>query len=578
MENSNKSGLARFMPALGWLPTYQKSYLVADLIAGLTLAAYMVPAAIGDASLANLPPEAGLYACLFPGLIFWLFCSSRHTTISVTSAISLLIGSSLGAMAGGNNERFYALATTTALLVGIIGVVAWAVRGGAVVHFVSETVMLGFKCGVALFLASTQLPKLFGVHGSHGDFWERSATFLGELGHTNPASLAVGAVALAILVLGKMYAKDKPVALFVVVGGIVASSVARLGERGVKLLGDVPEGLPMPGLPMISLADLQELMPLALACFMLGAVETAAIGRMFAAKHRGRFDCNQEFLAIGAVNLATGLTRGFPVSGGMSQSLVNESSGARTPLSGLFASLVVLIVTVFLASLLHNLPQPVLAAVVLVAILGLINVPALKRLYALARTEFFIAIAATAGVLSSGMLRGVMIGAVMSLLLLIRRASSPYVAFLGRIPGTQRFSDMARHPDNEPVEGILIFRAESSLLYFNAEHVRDVVLEEFHRTHPRLVLCDLSSSPIVDLHACETLAELARELAGEGARLRLVEPRSSVRDSLRLAGLEELVGSINRFTTVAEAVEEFHQAPGAQQEPGSKPAAQEPAS
>ncbi|MCE7875618.1 SulP family inorganic anion transporter, partial [bacterium CPR1] len=232
----------------------------------------------------------------------------------------------------------------------------------------------------------------------------------------------------------------------------------------------------------------------------------------------------------------------------------------------------------FLASLLHNLPQPVLAAVVLVAILGLINVPALKRLYALARTEFFIAIAATAGVLSSGMLRGVMIGAVMSLLLLIRRASSPYVAFLGRIPGTQRFSDMARHPDNEPVEGILIFRAESSLLYFNAEHVRDVVLEEFHRTHPRLVLCDLSSSPIVDLHACETLAELARELAGEGARLRLVEPRSSVRDSLRLAGLEELVGSINRFTTVAEAVEEFHQAPGAQQEPGSKPAAQEPAS
>ncbi|MCE7869632.1 sodium-independent anion transporter [bacterium CPR1] len=164
--------------------------------------------------------------------------------------------------------------------------------------------------------------------------------------------------------------------------------------------------------------------------------------------------------------------------------------------------------------------------------------------------------AATAGVLSSGMLRGVMIGALISLLLLIRRASSPYVAFLGRIPGTGRFSDMARHPDNEPIEGVLIFRVESSLLYFNAEHMRDTVLEEFHRARPRLVICDLSSSPIVDLHACEVLAELARELAGEGARLRLVEPRSSVRDMLRQGGLEELVGTINRFTTVAEALEQ----------------------
>ncbi|MCE7869633.1 hypothetical protein DYH09_04550 [bacterium CPR1] len=227
--------------------------------------------------------------------------------------------------------------------------VAWAVRGGAIAHFVSETVMLGFKRGVALFLASTQLPKLFGVHGSHGDFWDRCATFLSELGHTNSAALVTGSVALTILVLGKIYAKDKPIALFVVVGGILASSMARLGERGVKLLGDVPEGLPVPGLPVVTPGDLQELMPLALACFMLAAVETAAIGRMFAAKHRGRFDCNQEFLALGAVKMAAGLTRGFPISGGMSQSLVNESSGARTPLSGLFASLVVLVVTLFLA-------------------------------------------------------------------------------------------------------------------------------------------------------------------------------------------------------------------------------------
>jgi MFS superfamily sulfate permease-like transporter len=286
-------------------------------VASITLAAYLLPAGLGDASLANLPPEAGLYACLFSGLVFWLFSSSRHTAITVTSAISLLIGASLGEIAEGDTTRFGALAAGTALLVAIIALAAWLAKAGSIVNFISESVMTGFKCGVALFLASTQLPKLFGLHGAHGDFWENSAHFIEHLDETNPASLSIGLGALAVLVLGKVFLRNKPVALAVVIGGIVASAWLDLEARGVKLLGLVPQGLPAPGPPDLRWSDVNALLPLALACFLLGAVETAAIGRMFAAKHGGRFDANQEFLALAASNLAAGLGRGFPVSGGM---------------------------------------------------------------------------------------------------------------------------------------------------------------------------------------------------------------------------------------------------------------------
>src|SRR5262245_12016985 len=459
------------LPAIAWLRAYEGAWLRHDLAAGITLAAYLLPAGLGDASLANLPPESGLYACLFGGLVFWLFCSSQRTVITVTSAISLLIGASLGDIAAGDTTRFGALAAGTALLVALVAFLAWIVKAGAIVTFISESVMVGFKCGVALLLASMQLPKLFGFAGAHGSFWVNSGHFLGHLDETNPAALGIGLTALAVLVLGKVFLKNKPVALFVVVGGIIASAWLGLEARGVKLLGEVPEGLPALGLPAVRWTDLNDLLPLALACFLLGAVETAAIGRMFAAKHGNRLDANQEFLGLAAANLVSGLGRGYPISGGLSQSLVNEGAGARTPLSGALAAGIILLVVLFFTHLLRALPQPVLAAVVLVAVAGLFKLSVLKQLWRSDRREFMVAMAAILGVLGSGLLRGVMIGAIISLVQLLRRASRPHVAFLGRIPGTRRFSDRQRHPDNELISGVLIFRPESGLVYFNVDHV-----------------------------------------------------------------------------------------------------------
>jgi high affinity sulfate transporter 1 len=549
--------LVRWLPAFGWLRAYDARGFVGEAVAAVTLAAYLLPAALGDASLANLKPEAGLYACLFGGLVFWLFCSSRHTVVTVTSAISLLIGSSLGEIAGGDTARFGALAAATAMLVALIAFIAWLARAGAIVNFISESVMTGFKCGVALFLASTQLPKLFGFHGAHGSFWENAAYFLRHLHESNPASLLVGGIALGVLVLGKIFLRNKPVALFVVIGGIAAAASLQLDAQGVKLLGEVPNGLPSLGWPAMFWTDLNELLPLALACFLLAAVETAAIGRTFMAKHGGRLDANQEFLALAVSNLAASLGRGFPISGGSSQSLVNEGAGARTPLSTAIAAGILLIVVLFFSHLLKDLPQPVLAAVVLIAVAGLFQASELKHLWHASRSEFVVAIAAFLGVLSSGLLRGVMIGAVISLVQLLRRASRPHVAFLGRIPGTQRFSDRERHPDNELIPGVLIFRPEASLIYFNVDHIRDTIADRasLETTRPRLVIIDLSAAPYVDLQSAHTLGQLADELTAAGIRVQVVEARSSVRERLRGEGLDARLGGIDRFTSVADVVD-----------------------
>src|SRR5436305_4283255 len=374
MTREKQTGWAKVFPSIFWLRHYERGWFRPDIAAGVTLAAYLLPSALADASLAGLPVQAGLYAVLFSGLVFWIFCSSRHTAVSVTSAISLLIGSSLGEIASGDTNRLVALASCAALLTAATAFIAWLIRAGAIVKFISETVMLGFKAGVALWLISTQLPKFCGFKGAHGNFWHRIADFIRHVGETNVPSVVLGLAALALLILGKRFLPNRPVALFIVIGGIAATSLMNLGSYGIKLLGEVPRGLPLPTLPTVSWDELTELLPLALACFLLAAVETAAIGRMFADKHGYRLDSNQELLALAGANLAAGLGQGFPVSGGMSQSLVNESAGARTPLSTLISSILLLLVAVFFSHTLRNLPQPILAAVVLLAVAGLFKV------------------------------------------------------------------------------------------------------------------------------------------------------------------------------------------------------------
>lgn len=536
-----------------WLRGYHRTDLSGDLIAGVMLAAYLLPAGIADASLAGLPPQAGLYACLFGGMVFWALCSSKHTAITVTSAISILVGTAVGELSGGDEARHVALAMATCLLVGALGVAAWAARAGMIVNFVSETVLTGFKCGIAFVLAGTQIPKLLGFPGGHGSFWSRLEHIITHIGETHPASLALGLTALIILLAGKKLLPGKPVALAVVVSGIAATTVLQLHDAGVKVLGNVPQGLPALGLPDVNVGDLNGVVPIAFACFLLAAVESAAIGRMFALKYGYRFDANRELLAIGGANVLAGLGRGFPVSGGMSQSLVNESSGARTPMSGAIATVVILVVVLWFSQLLQDLPQPVLAAIVLAAVTGLFKIDALKRLWRFSKIEFAIAGFAFLGVLGQGILRGVAIGVLLSLFALLRRASAPNVVEVGRIGESNEFASFQEGVQRSRVRGVLVARIDGSLLYFNAEHARDRLVELLaERDDATRLILYLGAVPAVDLAGADMVIELAHALQGRGIDFRVAGAHTAVRDKLALAGFD--ASAAGAYRSVVDAL------------------------
>jgi SulP family sulfate permease len=555
---------AAFPPAQ-WVAAYQPRWLAGDAIAGATLAAYGIPVSLAYASLAGLPPQYGIYGYLAGGLAYALFGSSRQLAIGPTSAISMLVGVTVAGMAAGDAGRWADIAALTAFVMAAMCALAWLLRLSSLVNFISETILLGFKAGAALTIAMTQLPKLFGVKGGGEGFFERIGVLSGQLPDTNLAVLAFGLAAIVALLLGERFLPGRPVALLVVVISIVVMSVTSLAELGFTLVGALPKGLPDLHLPGLRVRDVDGVVPLAFACLLLAYVESVSAARTLAQARGYEIDPRQELLGLGAANLAAGLFQAYPVAGGLSQSSVNDKAGARTPLALVFASVTIGLCLLFLTGLLRTLPNVVLAAVVLVAVKGLVDVAELRRVWRVSRFEFVVSMVAFAAVLLLGILKGVMAAVVISLLLLIRRAAQPHVAFLGRIPGTRSYSDRERNPENEAVPGALLVRVEAALLYFNVEHVRGAIREELRSGGGplELVVLDLSSSPAVDLAGARMLAALHAELSASGVALRLVGARAGVRDILRAVGLEERVGPIDRRLSLADVVDEFQGGAGA---------------
>lgn len=547
-------------PIARWLPRYRRGWLRFDLIAGATLAAYAVPVSLAYAGLAGLPPQTGLYCYLVAGLGYAAFGSSRHLAIGPTSAIALLLGVTLAPLAGGDPARHAALGSLTALIVAGVFSLAWLLRLSVLVSFISESILTGFKAGAALVIASTQLPKLFGVAGGGDDFFTRIGHLVRQLPDVNSSTLAIGVCALGALLGGAKLLPGRPVALGIVVLALVAASLVPVEERGVKVVGLLPAGLPdfRPvggGLGPLGVDEFRQLTRLAFACFLLAYIESVSAARTFALQHRYPVDPRQEFLGLGAANLLAGLWQGFPVAGGLSQSAVNEKGGARTPLSLAVASAAVGLVLLFFTGLFRSLPEAVLAAIVLVAVKGLIDLRELRYLWHASRVDFAAAGVALAGVLLMGVLDGVVIAVLASVVMLLGRAARPHVAFLGRIPGTDRFSDVTRHPENEATPGVLAFRVEGSLVYFNADHVLQAVLRRVpDEPGLRRVVYDLSNTPYVDIAGARMLRRLHEELLGSGVEFRVVGAHGGVRDRLRFEKLGDWVGPINRHVSVGEAV------------------------
>jgi high affinity sulfate transporter 1 len=569
-ETPPRAPVGSLLPILQWLPRYQPAWLRFDLLAGVTLAAYAIPVSLAYASLAGLPPQMGLYCYLVGGIGYALVGSSRHLAIGPTSAISLLLGVSLLELSTGDLQRQAGLASLTALVMAGVFLAAWLLRLSVLVNFISESILTGFKAGAALVIAATQLPKLLGVKGGGDDFFERIWLLIRQADGTNGTTLAIGLVAIAILLAGGKFLKGWPIALAVVLLALLVMRLWNLEQYGVKIVGEIPAGLPQlrwagGQLAALQLPEARQLVRLASACFLLSYIESVSAARTFALKHRYAVDSRQELLGIGAASLLAGLFQGYPIAGGLSQSAVNERGGAKTPLSLVFASAAICCVLLFLTGLFRTLPDAILAAVVLVAVTGLIDLGELRHLWRVSKLDFAAAAVALAGVLLMGILDGVLIAVLATVVMLLGRSSRPHVAILGRIPGTNRFSDLERHPDNEPLPGSLAFRVQSSLLYFNVDHILDVVL---HRAAAqaglRRVICDLSNVPYADVAGARMLRRLHDELGGKGVEFKIVEAHGPVREVLRAEGLEERFGSISRRASLAELLAEPLPAAGAE--------------
>ncbi|MEY9261752.1 SulP family sulfate permease [Bradyrhizobium elkanii] len=366
----------------------------------------------------------------------------------------------------------------------------------------------------------------------------------GQLGDTRPLVLGIGVAATVLLLLGEKRLPGKPVGLAVVALSILAASAFRLAELGLPVTGPIPTGLPTISLPTFGLLEFDDLFPIAAGCLVLAYVEGVSAARSFAAKHGYALDVRQEFLGLGAANLAAAFGHGYPVAGGLSQSAVNDAAGARTPLALVFCSATLALCLLFFTGLLTNLPKTVLAAIVFSAVYKLVDIAALARMWRISRIDFYAAIIALVSVLFLGILQGVLLAAVASIFLLLLRASQPNIAFLGRQAGSGRYSDRARHDDVEPLTGIIAFRPETSLLYVNAETIFETVLAAL-RTSPdvKLVACDLSASPFIDLAGSRMLHDLHQELASRQITFCIVGAHAQLRDLLRADGLADKTDS-----------------------------------
>jgi sulfate permease, SulP family len=548
--------ISRLFPITSWIKEYNSKTLKSDFIAGITLAAYGIPVSMAYATLAGLPPQYGIYGYLIGGILYALLGSSKQLAIGPTSAISLLIGTTISTMADGNAQRWADIASLTALVFAGIALLAYLLRLSGVINFISETVLVGFKAGAAITIGLTQLPKLFGLKGGGDNFFERISVLFQQLPDTNIMVLFFGITAIVVLIVGEKLAPGKPIALLVVIVSIVLISITSLSHDGFSVVGVIPTGLPEFHLPTLKIRDIDGVLPLAMACFVLSYIESVSAGRTLAQKNGYVINMRQELLALGVANAAVAFGQGYPVAGGLSQSAVNDTAGAKTLFSLVLASFAIAFCLLFLTGYLQNLPTVVLAVIVLVAIRGLLDIKEIKHLYKINKQEFYVAMIALVGVLIKGILAGVLLAAIVTLLLLIKEIYAPNVAFLGRIPGTKRYSDLKRHPDNERIDGVLIVRIESSILYFNVEYIKEELWRRINlESNPlKAVLFDLSSSPNIDISGARFLKQFFIDLKSKNIILKVAEARSEVRDILRSEELETLLGNISRFDSIDDLV------------------------
>lgn len=552
----------------GAMRGYERPWLRLDVVAGLTVWAVLVPESLAYATIAGVSPVVGLYAAVPALVLYALLGSSKHLVVGPMSATAALSASIVAVYAAAGSDRYVALTATLAIVTGVLALVAGLLRLGFIASFISAPVLKGFIVGLALTIMIGQVPALLGLPRGQGDFFEKAWNVLRHLPDINWPTAAIGLISLVGVLLLRRFLPLVPGALVALVAGIAAVEIWGLTGFGVDVVGPIQSGLPSVGLPSgVGLSDYLGLVTASLGVVLIGFAEGLGAAKTYAARAGYEIDANRELIGLGAANVGAGMCSGMIVNGSLSKTAVNGGAGAKSQLSGLAVATLTVITLLFLTGLFQDLPEATLSAVVIAAVIELVDIPALRRLYRLgtstlvaiygvaARADFLAALTAMLGVLIFDTLPGLLIGVVVSVLLLVYRASRPHIAVLVPVSSTTTggplWLDGSRHPEVSPLPDVLVLRVESGLFFANADTIRAAVLGALTPDTTAVVL-DCESAPVIDVSAAEMLTQLATDLGRRGVRLTLAKSVGQVRDVLRATGaLDELGES---FATIDDAM------------------------
>ena len=551
---------ARVFPILGWLPSYEPGWVRADMIAGLTLWGILVPEAIAYAAMAGAPLEAGLYTLLGSLLVYAILGTTRQAVSAPTSGSSIMIAAVIAPFLVTDPKELAELLVLLVLLVGIILLLCGLLRLGFVTAFISHSVMTGFIFGLAIHIAVNQAPKLFGLPRGQGETIYQLWHLIGQLGGTNWVTFAIGAGALALLYGLEARDPRAPGPLMIMVGGILVVSVFRLSdEYGVRIVGAMQTGLPELSLPKVNLDDVLDLLPGALAIVLFVVSETLGVGHSLGRQYGYDIDPNQELIALGAANVTSACLGGLVSGCSMSSTAVNDRAGAKSQFSSLTAAAMVLITLVALMRLFHNLPEAVLGAIVIYAVARMMKVNELKRFYQFHVDEFAQAMLALLGVIIVGILPGLAIAIVLSLLRFIWGASHLSVSRLGPVPGREHsYGNIERPAERSPIQGLEILRLNGPLFFANALRFRNEVRALLSGSNPlKAILINLHANFGIDLSSTDMLLGLVAEAKKTNTEILFAELQDPVRQMFRRSGLLDRIGEDRIFPTVDDGVQDY---------------------
>jgi high affinity sulfate transporter 1 len=549
-------------PFFASLRGYKAAWIRYDLLAGLAVWAVLIPESLAYASIAGVSPVVGLYAALPALVLYPIFGSSKHLIVGPMSATAALSASIVAGLAPAGDAKYAAYTAALALMTGVLCALAGLLKFGFLASFISDPVLKGFIVGLALTIIIGQVPKLFGVKKAEGDFFEQLWGVISQLGSTNIPTLIVGVLSLALVMALKRWLPLVPGALVAVAFGVAAVLLFDLSSKGVSIVGHIEAGFPTVGVPLSgSIGDYLQLIGPAGGLLIVGYAEALGAAKTYAARAGYDVDANKELIGMGAANIGSGLMSGMVVNGSLSKTAVNGSSGARSGVSSLFVAVLTLLTLLFFTPLFEDLPEATLAAIVIAAVIELVDIPAivrlfrvstpaLSRIYGMAtRADFIGAVAAMLGVLIFDTLPGLIIGLVVSLLVLLYRVAKPNIAVLGKSPNGG-WVDLARNDNASAPAGVLVVRVEAGLFFGNADHVREQLRLRAKAADADVVIVDARTTPSIDVSATEMLGTLNRDLAREGIALALARDVGQVRDVLAEAG----EGLPPAYATVDEAI------------------------